>query len=130
MNAALQDRRSEVIQQGFCLFWGFFMQSPQHSCMGIWRVTHNEGVLPTHDDHGLVDDPEQRHHDVLDVLEGFSLWKTRADGEVREKGRARDGQALLNFLKWKRSADIIASGFHPARRVAIVFCSRGLSSLL
>lgn len=97
--------------------------------MGIWRVTHNEGVLPTHDDHGLVDDPEQRHHDVLDVLEGFSLWKTRADGEVREKGWARDGQALLNFLKWKRSADI-ASGFHPARRVAIVFCSRRLSSLL
>lgn len=96
----------------------------------MWHVTHNEGVLPAHDDHGPVDDPEQRHHNVLNVLEGFPLWKTRADGEVREKGELRDGQALLNFLKWKRSADIIASGFHPAHCGALVLNRQRLSSLL
>lgn len=97
------------------------------------HITHNERVLPTHDDHRPVDDPKQRHHNVLDVLEGFSLWKkkkTRVDGEVSEKGEASDGQALLNFLKWKRSADIIASGFHSARCGAVVLNRRRLSSLL
>lgn len=53
-----------------CLFVFLFLQTPQNSCI---ECTHNEGVFPTHDDHSPVDDREQRHHNVLDVLEGFSL---------------------------------------------------------
>lgn len=56
-------------------------------------------------------------------LKVFPCEKREGDGEVREKGRARDGQALLNFQEWNRSADIVASGFHPARRGAIVLQS-------
>lgn len=47
-----------------------------------------------------------------------------------QKGEVSDGQALLNFVKWKQSADIIASGFHSARCRAVVLDSQRLSSFL
>ena len=47
--------------------------------------THNQGVLTAHRDDCLVDDPQQRHDDVLDVLECFSLTETR--GTVQEQDR-------------------------------------------
>lgn len=38
--------------------------------------THNQGMLATHCDDCPVDDPQQRHHDILNVLKGFPLRTT------------------------------------------------------
>lgn len=59
-----------------------------------------------------------------------SPWEKQNQCWVKKEGRLgggggvekwRNGQALFNFLEWKHSADITASGFHAACRNEIVF---------
>lgn len=87
-------------------FWNaprVFLQKAKH----VWRLckvyacTHDEGVLSTHRDDCAVDDSQQRHHDVLDVLKRFPLRKAETESGVKErecrKNRQRN-KRLLDFL--------------------------------
>ena len=50
-------------------------------------VTYDEGVLSAHGDHRAVDGPQERHHNVLDMLKGFPLRE-------RQRDREREGERV------------------------------------
>lgn len=73
----------------------------------IWRVckvacTYNESMLTTHCDDCPVDDPQQRHHNVLNVFKGFPLRKTETESREKENGGKEVGEKKTEInKKWE-----------------------------
>lgn len=83
-------------------------------------------MLSAHCDDCPVDDPQQRHHNVLDMLKGFSLTEINAENrmtkeeEKKKSGKERwrdkiekDKQNIVRFLRCKRTEEHIVIGERP-----------------
>lgn len=75
------------------------------TCKSI--CTYNQSMLSAHCDDRAVDDPQQRHHDVLDMLECFSLRQTKPEyrrtAKRWKRRRDKEKQKIVRFLRCKRT---------------------------